>query len=101
MKRNTLNFVIDATSALVMVGMIATGLLLRFVLPPGSGSRRMLWIWGRHDWGDLRFRLAVGVGAPQDVAADEQLGRLAAKYNFSMQQARERLGERVAHAGNE
>jgi hypothetical protein len=226
MKRNTLNFVIDAISAVVTLGMVATGLLLRFVLPPGSGSRRMLWGWGRHDWGDLHFWLAVGVGAvivlhialhwqwvcvtalrclpargqhssptlttrnlvgaslilllvgvlggfvwfaratttnvrgdealagmegargddsaihhegrdgpsrtdgppirgsmklseaadacdltveaarerlrvPKDVAADEQLGRLAAKYNFSMQQARERLEEPVAHAGNE
>ena len=40
MKRNTLNFVIDAASALTMAGMIATGLVIRFVLPPGSGSGR-------------------------------------------------------------
>jgi len=63
MKRNTLNFVIDAITAMVMLGMIATGLLLRFVLPPGSGSRRVLWGWDRHDWGDLHFWLAVGIGA--------------------------------------
>jgi hypothetical protein len=41
-----------------------------------------------------RERLKV----PQDVPADEQLGRLSAKYNFSMQQARERLGEPLADA---
>jgi len=63
MKRNMLNFVVDVATALVMVGMIATGLVVRFVLPPGSGSRRILWGWGRHDWGDLHFWLAVAVGA--------------------------------------
>jgi hypothetical protein len=45
----------------------------------------------------VRERLKV----PQNVSADEQLGRLSAKYNFSMQQARERLGGAVAHAGDE
>ena len=63
MKRNTLNFVIDAASALVMAGMIATGLVIRFVLPPGSGSRKEVWGLGRHDWGDVHFWLAAAVGA--------------------------------------
>jgi len=62
MKRNTLNFVVDTVTALVMLGMVATGLVIRFVLPPGSGSRRVLWGLGRHDWGDLHFWLAVGIG---------------------------------------
>ena len=62
MKRNMLNFLIDAVSAGVMLGMIATGLVIRFVLPPGSGSRRLLWGLGRHDWGDVHFWLAVAVG---------------------------------------
>ncbi|CAN5508206.1 hypothetical protein BH10PLA1_BH10PLA1_07270 [soil metagenome] len=61
MKRNTFNFLIDILSALMMFGMIDTGLLIRFVLPPGSGSRRILWGYGRHDWGDVHFWLAVGV----------------------------------------
>ena len=63
MKRNTLNFVIDVVTTLVMFGMVATGLVVRFVLPPGSGSRWVLWGLGRHDWGDLHFWLAVGIGA--------------------------------------
>ena len=61
MKRNITHFAIDALSLLLMVGMVATGLLLRFVLPPGSGSYRTLWGWGRHDWGDLHFYLAAAV----------------------------------------
>jgi len=63
MKRNTLNFVIDTAAAMVMSGLIATGLVIRFVLPPGSGSRRELWGLGRHDWGDIHFQMAVAVGA--------------------------------------
>jgi hypothetical protein len=62
MKRNTLNFIVVVVTALVMFGMVATGLVVRFVLPPGSGSRRALWGLGRHDWGDLHFWLAVGIG---------------------------------------
>ncbi len=63
MKRGTLNFAIDATTFLVMLAMIATGLLVRFVLPPGSGERRTLWEYGRHDWGDVHFLLAVTLGS--------------------------------------
>ncbi len=62
MKRNLLNFIVDAVTALVMFGMIATGLVIRFVLPPGSGRWRSLWGWGRHDWGDAHFWLAVAAG---------------------------------------
>jgi len=62
MKRNTVNFVVVVVTALVMFGMVATGLVVRFVLPPGSGSRRALWGLGRHDWGDLHFWLAIGIG---------------------------------------
>ena len=59
MRRNTINFLVDAASALVVIGLVATGLLTRFVLPPGSGSWRLLWGMGRHDWGDVHFWLAV------------------------------------------
>lgn len=61
MKRNTLNFAVDGVTALVMFGLVATGLIVRFVLPPGSGRSRLLWGLGRHDWGDLHFWLAVGI----------------------------------------
>lgn len=62
MKRNTLNFLIDVVSALVLLGMVLTGLLMEFVLPPGS---RGLQVWGldRHGWGQVHFWLAcVGLG---------------------------------------
>jgi hypothetical protein len=62
MKRNTLNFIVDAALALVVLGLIATGLLIRFVLPPGSGSRRVLLGLCRHDWGDIHFWISFAGG---------------------------------------
>ena len=61
MTRNVLNFVIDIATTLIAAAMVATGLLIRFVLPPGSGSRRLLWGYGRHEWGDIHFWLAVAI----------------------------------------
>ena len=62
MKRNTLNFLVDLISALVLLGIIATGLVVRFVLPPGSGHGRVLWGLDRHEWGDVHFWVAVAAG---------------------------------------
>ncbi|MGE5609727.1 MAG: DUF4405 domain-containing protein [Bacillota bacterium] len=62
MKRNTLNLFVDLLSALVVLGITATGLIVRFVLPPGSGRGRILWTWDRHEWGNLHFWLAVAAG---------------------------------------
>lgn len=64
MKRNTLNFWIDLISFLVMFGLIWTGLLIHYVLPPGTGGRHggqglSLWGLGRHDYGDIHFYLAL------------------------------------------
>ena len=63
MKRSILNIVIDAVAAIVMLGMVATGIILRFTLPPGSG--RVISLWGliRHQWGDLHFWLALAAVA--------------------------------------
>ena len=66
MKRNTLNFWIDFISLLVMSGLIWTGLLIHYVLPPGTGgqhSGRELTLWGlgRHDYGDIHFYMALAI----------------------------------------
>ena len=64
MRRSTVNYIVDWVSFLVMVGLIATGLLMRFILPPGSGGRGgghglALWNLTRHGWGDVHFWLAA------------------------------------------
>lgn len=63
MKRNTWNFWIDFISLVVLVGLAMTGLLLVFVLPPGSrgGQGLTLWNYTRHDWGDIHLGLAVAL----------------------------------------
>src|SRR3989304_3725348 len=66
MKRNTLNFLIDLVSLAAMLGLILTGIVMKFILPPGTGGRgggerSELWGLGRHDWGDIHFWLAVSV----------------------------------------
>jgi len=63
MKRNTLNFLIDLLSLLVMLGLILTGLLMRYVLPHGQGRGRSMNLWGldRHDYGDIHFWLAAAL----------------------------------------
>ncbi len=68
MRRSTLNYLIDALLLLAMLGMLWTGLVVRFILPPGTGGRdggRALTLWGqgRHDWGDVHYLLVfVTVG---------------------------------------
>jgi hypothetical protein len=58
-KRNTLNFATDLFIAAIFLSIIGTGLVIRYVLPAGSGHSRTLWSLGRHDWGDVHFWLAV------------------------------------------
>ena len=60
MKRSWMNFIIDGITALVAMALVWTGLLLHYLLPPGSG-RDGLGLWGlnRHAWGDLHFCLSL------------------------------------------
>lgn len=60
MRKNTTNFVLDLGSFLLLLGLTATGLIMKFVLPPGSGGRT-LWGLGRHGWGDVHFWIAAGM----------------------------------------
>lgn len=66
MSRTALNYVIDLVTMLLFAAMVATGLILAYVLPPGSGGggnrgALLLWGCGRHDWGDVHFWIAVGL----------------------------------------
>lgn len=66
MRRNSLNFIVDFVSLIAMAGLVATGLIVKYVLPTGSGGRgggggRHVWGWSRHDWGDVHFYIALGI----------------------------------------
>lgn len=65
MRRTTLNLVIDIAAFGLFLGMIATGLIVRYFLPPGSGgyrhpASRTVWGISRHDWGEAHFYIAAG-----------------------------------------
>jgi hypothetical protein len=59
MKRKTLRLAVDVTAFGLFVLLTATGVLMRYVLPPGSGRFSVLWGMNRHDWGALHFWIAV------------------------------------------
>jgi hypothetical protein len=59
MKRPAQNFLVDSLSLVAFVLLVATGVVMYFVLPPGSHGTT-LWGLGRHDWGDVHFWVAVG-----------------------------------------
>ena len=77
MRRATLNFIVDLVGLVNLLLLAATGSVMRWVLPPGSGGgggygfrggrgpgpadgqvRQLLGL-GRHDWGDVHFILAL------------------------------------------
>ncbi len=62
MERNRLNFLVDLAIFLNAIFLVTTGLIMRYVMPPGTGGRLQLLGMGRHEWGSIHFWLAVGVG---------------------------------------
>jgi len=59
MQKARLNFIIDAMAFAAFVFLSATGILIHWVLPPGSGRFSALWGMDRHEWGELHFWIAV------------------------------------------
>jgi hypothetical protein len=61
MNRTLVNIIIDLVATLLLFGMIATGYLLRFPLPPGTNKTLTLWGLSRHQWGDIHFWISLGL----------------------------------------
>jgi hypothetical protein len=73
MLRSTMNFILDLASFLNLLGLTLTGLIMKYVLPPGTGGLgralhggtgrgihiKDLWSMTRHEWGRIHFYLAV------------------------------------------
>lgn len=66
MSRHVLRLAVDILLFLSVLGLVATGLLMAFVLPPRSGG---LTVWGstRHDWGNIHFWLAMAMLAAVSI----------------------------------
>lgn len=58
-RKPVLNFAIDSVSFFAFVLLITTGVLMRYLLPPGSGRISTIWGWNRHEWGDIHFWIAI------------------------------------------
>jgi hypothetical protein len=67
-----LNFIVDLVAFLNLLGLVFTGLIMKYILPPGTGGRgrqlhggmggeqiKELWSMTRHEWGDIHFYLAL------------------------------------------
>ena len=73
MRQATVNFIVDTVALVNLILLGATGVILKWVLPPGSGGghgrgfrggrgpddvKQLLGL-GRHDWGDVHFVLSL------------------------------------------
>lgn len=59
MKRSTMILFIDIVSFIGFVFLTSTGILLHYVLPPGSGRWSEIWGLNRHEWGEIHYIIAV------------------------------------------
>lgn len=58
MNRNKVNLAVDLPACIAMAGLAATGIVLYYRLPAGSGGNTMFGLT-RHEWGDIHFWIAV------------------------------------------
>jgi hypothetical protein len=59
MKRVNLNFIVDVVAFAGFVLLTTTGVLMRYILPPGSGHYSTIWGLDRHEWGGIHFWVSV------------------------------------------
>lgn len=59
MNRTIANLWLDLVALLLTIGLMLTGGIIHFVLPPGTGHSLRLFGLGRHDYGEIHFWLAA------------------------------------------
>jgi len=59
MKRTDHNFIIDMIAFIGFVAVTVTGVVMRYLLPPGSGHFSTIWSLDRHEWGDIHFWISM------------------------------------------
>lgn len=59
MQRFTLSILVDVVAFVGFVFLTTTGILLHYLLPPGSGHWAEVWSLNRHDWGVIHFWISV------------------------------------------
>ncbi len=58
-KKPALNFIIDSIAFGIFVFLAASGILMQYILPPGTGRIYTIWSLNRHDWGTIHFWIAI------------------------------------------
>jgi hypothetical protein len=88
-----LNLVVDLAIAMAMLGMISTGYIIRFPLPPGTNKEWMLWGLTRHQWGDIHFWTST-------ILLALILGHVCLHWSWIVTVIRQRIGlPRPRHRG--
>ena len=59
MKKPAFHLILDTAAFAAFVLLTSTGVLMRYVLPPGSGRRTTIWDLSRHDWGEIHFWISM------------------------------------------
>ena len=59
MNRTKLNLIIDIVAFIGFVALTTTGVLMRYILPPGSGHYSTIWGMDRHEWGGIHFWISL------------------------------------------
>jgi hypothetical protein len=104
LRKPTQNLIVDAAAFVAFALMLATGFVLRYMLPPGSGgpvgahgggAREYLTVWGlsRHEWGDLHYWFSLALMA---LLAVHLILHWAWISSMVRGRAREGSGRRVA-----
>jgi len=58
-KRPPLNLMIDTLAAFLFLGMVATGWILHWTMPPGTNKSLELWGLTRHQWGSVHAWISL------------------------------------------
>ena len=62
MRKPTQNLIIDSIAFALFLFLASTGILMYFILPPGSGAHgNVIWGLSRHDWGTVHFWIAISL----------------------------------------
>ena len=59
MRKFSWNVIIDTAALSCFLFLSTTGVLMKYLLPPGSGQAKSIWGLGRHDWGNFHFWIAA------------------------------------------
>ncbi|MBX7137700.1 MAG: DUF4405 domain-containing protein [Oligoflexia bacterium] len=60
MKKSIINSGVDSISFFCAILVVATGLVLAYTLPPGSGRMGLTWLsLARHSWSEIHFYFAM------------------------------------------